>query len=240
MRLDKLLSHAGLGSRKDVRKIIISGEISVNDEKVTKAGFNVNPETDTVKYLNIVVNYKEFYYVMLNKPEGIISATEDRQYETVVDWVELDYKHVDLFPVGRLDIDTTGLLLLTNNGQLAHQLLSPKKKVRKKYEALIDGIVTKSDVEKFKQGLDLGDFISQPAKLEILSIDQELAQSHIHVVITEGKFHQVKRMFEAVDKKVIQLKRLEMGPLKLDPNLEIGDYRELNQDELNLLKPYGL
>lgn len=240
MRLDKLLSHAGLGSRKDVRKIIVSGEISVNDEKIIKAGFNVNPRTDVVKYLDMTVNYQEYYYVMLNKPEGIISATEDKYYETVVDWVDLDYNHVNLFPVGRLDIDTTGLLLLTNNGQVAHQLLSPKKKVCKRYEAIIDGIVTHSDVEKFQKGLNLGDFISQPAELEILSLDHELSQSFIQVVITEGKFHQVKRMFEAVGKTVLQLKRIEMGPLKLDPNLELGDYRELTDDELKSLEPYGV
>lgn len=240
MRLDKLLSHAGLGSRKDVRKIIVSGEISVNDEKIVKAGFNVNPKTDVVKYLDMTVNYQEYYYVMLNKPEGIISATEDKYYETVVDWVDLDYNHVNLFPVGRLDIDTTGLLLLTNNGQVAHQLLSPKKKVSKRYEAIIDGIVTHSDVEKFQKGLNLGDFISQPAELEILSLDHELSQSFIQVVITEGKFHQVKRMFEAVGKTVLQLKRIEMGPLKLDPNLELGDYRELTDDELKSLEPYGV
>lgn len=240
MRLDKLLSHAGLGSRKDVRKIIVSGEISVNDEKIIKAGFNVNPKTDVVKYLDMTVNYQEYYYVMLNKPEGIISATEDKYYETVVDWVDLDYNHVNLFPVGRLDIDTTGLLLLTNNGQVAHQLLSPKKKVSKCYEAIIDGIVTHSDVEKFQKGLNLGDFISQPAELEILSLDHELSQSFIQVVITEGKFHQVKRMFEAVGKTVLQLKRIEMGPLKLDPNLELGNYRELTDDELKSLEPYGV
>lgn len=240
MRLDKLLSHSGLGSRKDVRKIILNGEISVNDERVVKAGFNVNPNTDIIKYLNIPVNYQEFYYVMLNKPDGIISATEDKYYETVIDWVELDYNHVDLFPVGRLDIDTTGLLLLTNNGQLAHQLLSPKKKVSKRYEAIIDGVVTEFDVAKFKRGLNLGDFITEPAELEILAVDHDLSQSHIHVVITEGKFHQVKRMFEAVDKKVVQLNRLEMGPLKLDPTLGLGDYRELNDEELKLLEPFGL
>lgn len=240
MRLDKLLSHAGLGSRKDVRKIIVSGEISVNDEKIVKAGFNVNPKTDVVKYLDMTVNYQEYYYVMLNKPEGIISATEDKYYETVVDWVDLDYNHVNLFPVGRLDIDTTGLLLLTNNGQVAHQLLSPKKKVSKRYEAIIDGIVTHSDVEKFQKGLNLGDFISQPAELEILSLDHELSQSFIQVVITEGKFHQVKRMFEAVGKTVLQLKRIEMGPLKLDPNLELGDYRELTDNELKSLELYGV
>lgn len=240
MRLDKLLSHAGYGSRKDVRKIIVGGQITVNDTVVKKVGHNVNPEIDDVRHLNVAVHYQEFYYIMMNKPDGIISATEDREYETVVDWVELDYKHVDLFPVGRLDIDTTGLLLLTNNGTMAHQLLSPKKHVVKRYEALIEGIVTDKDIEKFNKGLNLGDFISKPAKLMILEVNETNSQSLIHVEITEGKFHQVKRMFEAVDKEVIQLHRLTMGPLKLDPDLELGEYRELTEEEMSLLEPYGL
>ncbi|MGO3201715.1 MAG: pseudouridine synthase, partial [Ruoffia tabacinasalis] len=149
MRLDKLLSHAGYGSRKDVKKIIVSGSITVNDKVIKKVGHNVDPEIDTIQYMNEPVLYQEYYYVMLNKPDGIISATEDREYETVIDWVELDFGHAQLFPVGRLDIDTTGFLLLTNNGQLAHQLLSPKKKVKKRYEALIEGVVTEEDIQKF-------------------------------------------------------------------------------------------
>lgn len=240
MRLDKLLSHAGFGSRKDVKKIIVSGQITVNDETIVKVGYNVDPNIDDIRYLDQPVTYQKFYYVMLNKPEGIISATEDKYYETVIDWVELDYAHVDLFPVGRLDIDTTGLLLLTNNGQLAHQLLSPKKKVTKRYEAVIEGIVTEDDVKKFKKGLNLGDFTTQPSELEILDLNEEVNQSLTQVVITEGKFHQVKRMFEAVDKEVIQLHRLSMGPLVLDTSLEFGDYRELNEAEKALLESYGL
>lgn len=240
MRLDKLLSHAGYGSRKDVKKIIVSGSITVNDKVIKKVGHNVDPETDTIQYMNEPVLYQEYYYVMLNKPDGIISATEVREYETVIDWVELDFGHAQLFPVGRLDIDTTGLLLLTNNGQLAHQLLSPKKKVKKRYEALIEGVVTEEDIQKFEKGLDLGDFITQSANLEILEVHAEISQTLIHVEITEGKFHQVKRMFEAVGKEVIQLHRISMGPLKLDPELALGDYRELTEAEMDLLVPYGL
>lgn len=240
MRLDKLLSHAGYGSRKDVKKLIVSGTITVNDEVIKKVGFNVNPEIDDVRYMNESVLYQEFYYVMLNKPDGIISATEDREYETVIDWVELDFGHAQLFPVGRLDIDTTGLLLLSNNGQLAHQLLSPKKKVKKRYEALIEGLVTEEDIQKFEKGLDLGDFVTQSANLEILEVNEAYAQTLIHVEITEGKFHQVKRMFEAVDKEVIQLHRISMGPLKLDSELALGEYRELTEEEMTLLIPYGL
>lgn len=240
MRLDKVLSHAGYGSRKDVKKLITSGFITVNDDVIKKVGYNVDPLQDDIRYMNEPVVYQEYYYVMLNKPDGIISATEDRVYETVIDWVELDFGHAQLFPVGRLDIDTTGLLLLTNNGQLAHQLLSPKKKVKKRYEALIEGVVTEEDIKLFKQGLNLGDFITQPAVLEVLEVNESLKQSLIHVEITEGKFHQVKRMFEAVDKAVIQLHRLTMGPLKLDEELALGEYRELTEEEMELLIPYGL
>lgn len=240
MRLDKVLSHAGYGSRKDVKKLITSGFITVNDDVIKKVGYNVDPLQDDIRYMNEPVMYQKYYYVMLNKPDGIISATEDRVYETVIDWVELDYGHAQLFPVGRLDIDTTGLLLLTNNGQLAHQLLSPKKKVKKRYEALIEGVVTEEDIELFMQGLNLGDFITQPAILEVLEVNETLKQSLIHVEITEGKFHQVKRMFEAVDKTVIQLHRLTMGPLKLDEALALGEYRELTEEEMEQLIPYGL
>lgn len=240
MRLDKFLSHAGYGTRKDVKKLITSGQVEVNDEVIKKVGYNINPDQDQVTYLKDPVHYQEYYYIMLNKPAGIISATEDNYHQTVIDWVELDYKHVDLFPVGRLDIDTTGLLLLTNNGQLAHQLLSPKKQVDKRYWAIIDGIVTIKDIEKFNKGLNLGDFTTGPAQLEILDINEEAQLSEIEVVITEGKFHQVKRMFEAVDKEVIELQRLTMGPLALDEDLDLGEYRELTEEEMELLEPFGL
>lgn len=240
MRLDKFLSHAGYGSRKEVKKFILKGLIEVNNQVITKVGFIVDPRQDHITYLKEEIHYQEFYYIMLNKPSGIISATEDGYHQTVIDWVELDYNHVDLFPVGRLDIDTTGLLLLTNNGQLAHQLLSPKKEVSKRYRAIIQGVVTEKDIEKFNKGLNLGDFISQPAELDILDIDEDTQLSEIEVIIMEGKFHQVKRMFQAVDKEVIELHRISMGPLELDSNLELGEYRELSETEMTLLEPYGL
>lgn len=240
MRLDKFLADTGFGTRKEVKKLISQGSISINGEMAKKPNIHVNPEEDSVTYLDDEIHYQAYYYVMLNKPDGIISATEDREYQTVIDWVALDYEHVDLFPVGRLDIDTTGLLLLTNNGQLAHQLLSPKKDVPKTYHALIDGIVTDEDIKAFSQGLDLGDFITKPAELVIHEIDTETNQSSIAVTIHEGKFHQVKRMFEAVGKTVTVLHRHSMGPLVLDEDLELGEYRELTVDEMEMLKPYGL
>lgn len=240
MRLDKLLSHAGYGTRKEVKKLITGGLISVNGETVTQVGFKVNPELDKVSYMGDSVNYQEYYYIMLNKPDGIISATEDGLHQTVIEWVDLDYHHVELFPVGRLDIDTTGLLLLTNNGQLAHQLMSPKKGVEKTYQAKVKGIVNQKDIDKFAKGLNLGDFVTAPAELRIISIDHEHNESSVEVIITEGKFHQVKRMFEAVDKLVIQLHRISVGPLLLDHNLAVGEYRELTGAEMALLEPYGL
>lgn len=240
MRLDKFLADTGFGTRKEVKKLISQGLISINGEMAKKPNLHVKLQEDSVAYLGDEIHYQTYYYVMLNKPDGIISATEDREYETVIDWVALDYEHVDLFPVGRLDIDTTGLLLLTNNGQLAHQLLSPKKDVPKTYHALIEGIVTEDDVEAFSKGLDLGDFTSKPAELVIHEVDTEIGQTSIAVTIHEGKFHQVKRMFEAVGKTVEVLHRHSMGPLVLDETLELGAYRELKIDEKELLKPYGL
>ncbi|AXY25285.1 16S rRNA pseudouridine(516) synthase [Suicoccus acidiformans] len=236
MRLDKLLAHAGYGSRKDVKKLITSGHIAINGETCTKVGQNVDPDTDQVTYLGEPVNYQEYYYIMLNKPDGIVSATEDREYETVIDWVELDYAHVDLFPVGRLDIDTIGLLLLTNDGQLAHRLTSPRHAVPKRYAAIVEGEITAEAIDQFAAGLDLGDFTSQPAELIVLSYDAESDTSRIEVVITEGKYHQVKRMFEAVDSQVLALQRLAMGPLELDPDLELGEYRELTPAEVAALQ----
>ena len=240
MRLDKFLADTGFGTRKEVKKVISQGAIAVNDETMKKPNVQVDPYKDKVTYLGEPIHYQAYYYVMLNKPDGIISATEDRHYETVIDWVALDYEHVDLFPVGRLDIDTTGLLLLTNNGQLAHQLLSPKKDVPKTYYALIDGIVTEDDVIAFSKGLDLGDFTTKPAELEVHEVDEDNQQTAIAVTIHEGKFHQVKRMFEAVGKTVKLLHRHSMGPLVLDEALEDGGYRELTAEEKALLLPYGL
>ena len=186
-----------------------------------------------------MVPYQRYHYYLLNKPAGILSATEDRHHQTVIDWLGEGYQHLDLFPVGRLDIDTTGLLLLTNNGQLAHQLLSPKKKVDKTYTATIRGLVDQVDIAAFEAGLDLGDFTSLPAELTVLSQDMNQGTSQIQVIIQEGKFHQVKRMFQAVGKEVLTLHRLAMGPLRLDSDLALGQWRSLTEQEAQALEPYG-
>lgn len=240
MRIDKLLAHMGYGTRKDVKKIIKDGNVRVNQEVVTKVGQIVNEKDDQISVFDEIVEYQKYYYLMLNKPKDVISATTDNRHQTVLDLVSDIYGHVDLFPVGRLDIDTTGLLLLTNNGKLAHELLSPKKHVVKKYFAIIQDIVTPEDIDAFAKGMDLGDFITKPAELTIIHIDNENHLSEIEVTISEGKFHQVKRMFEYVGKKVLELHRESMGPIELDPDLALGDFRLLTTEEEELLVDYGL
>ncbi|MGV3465624.1 MAG: pseudouridine synthase [Heyndrickxia sp.] len=238
MRLDKLLANVGYGSRKDVKKILKDGAVKVNQE-VTKDGkIQVNPTKDSITIHGETVIYREFIYLMMNKPQGVISATEDYHDKTVIDLLDIEDSVLNPFPVGRLDKDTEGLLLITNDGGLAHKLLSPKKHVPKTYFAVINGIVTDSDIDAFKKGVLLDDgYQTKPGDLKILKSGM---RSDIELTITEGKFHQVKRMFEAVGKKVIYLKRISMGPLQLDDNLELGEYRELTEEEVEQLKNYPI
>ncbi len=240
MRLDKLLAHTGFGTRKQVKKIIRDGYVQVNDEVIKQSGTKVDPDKDDVRISGQRIYYEEFVYFMLNKPAGVISATEDYVHDTVLDLLEPADLVQEPHPVGRLDIDTEGLLILTNDGQLTHQLTSPKRGVDKEYYALINGVVTEEDIKKFKEGLVLTDddetFTTLPAELEILEVDEEAGTSEVHVIIREGKFHQVKRMFRAVDKTVVYLKRIRMSDLKLDENLELGEYRRLTEEELAILK----
>lgn len=234
MRIDKLLSNIGYGSRKEVKGLLKSRAVTVNEVVVKDAKLHVNPYEDVVMVHGEVVEYKEFMYVMMNKPPGVLSATEDRHQETVIDLLALEDSVYEPFPVGRLDKDTEGLLLITNDGKLAHQLLSPKKHVPKTYFAVIEGQVTEHDIEAFRAGVTLDDeYVTKPGELVILKAGPT---SDIELTITEGKFHQVKRMFEAVNKRVIYLKRLSMGSLKLDESLELGEYRELTAAELDALK----
>ena len=205
LRLDKYLANMGLGTRSEVKKAITKGLAEVNGAVVKKPEGKVDTETDEIRYQGKTVGYISYEYYMLN----------------------------DLFPVGRLDKDTEGLLLITNDGALAHRLLSPKKHVDKIYYARIQGVVTAADAESFAVGLDIGDEKrTLPAKLDILESGEI---SKIRVTVREGRFHQVKRMFQAVGKEVIYLKRLQMGSLKLDENLETGAYRELTKEEMEAL-----
>ncbi|KAA6481660.1 pseudouridine synthase [Bacillus swezeyi] len=235
MRLDKLLSHSGYGSRKDVKKILKNGAVRVDDRIVKDAKEQVDPDSHEVTVYGEPVNYQEFIYLMMNKPQGVLSATEDSRQQTVVDLLDPEFLRFEPFPVGRLDKDTEGLLILTNDGQLSHQLLSPKKHVPKTYEVHVEKPIGQAAAEQLEIGVDIGEgYVTKPAKAVIQK--NENGCYRLLLTITEGKFHQVKRMLKAVDHEVIYLKRLKMGDVELDPELLPGEYRELNECELSALK----
>lgn len=234
MRLDKLLANMGFGTRKEVKQHLKNGAVRVNDEVVKKPNVHIDTENDVVTCFGESVVYQQFIYLMMNKSQGILSATEDLREKTVIDLLSALHRHFKPFPVGRLDKDTEGFLLISNNGKLAHNLLAPKKNVPKTYYAHVQGVVTEEDVKAFLNGVTLDDgYVTKPGELKVLKSD---TLSEIELTITEGKFHQVKRMFEAVGKKVVYLKRLSMGPLQLDESIPLGSYRELTADELQLLE----
>lgn len=229
IRLDKYLADMGKGTRSEVKKAISKGLVRVNNVIVKKPETKLDTDSDHILFDGVLVGYAQHEYYMLNKPAGVISATEDKREKTVIDLI-IEKKRKDLFPVGRLDRDTEGLLLISNDGELAHRLLSPSKHVDKVYYAKIDGEVTIEDVEAFQQGVDIGkEKLTRPAKLRVLKSG---TQSEIELTICEGKFHQVKRMFQAVGKEVVYLKRLQMGTLILDESLKPGEYRELTEQEI--------
>ena len=232
MRLDKFLVACAVGSRTEVKNFLKAGRVTVNGKKEKSAKSQINEETDEIRFDGQKLDYEEFVYYMMNKPQGVISATEDPKHKTVLDLLDDYARAKEVFPVGRLDIDTHGLLLLTNDGKLAHALLSPKRHVDKTYLARINGVMTDADVETFAQGVPLKDFTCQPAKLELVSIDTEKDESLVRVTIAEGKFHQVKRMVAYCGKEVVDLQRLTMGTLTLDENLKCGEWRRLSKEEL--------
>ena len=234
VRLDKLLSNMGKGTRSEMKDALKYGQIKVNGVVVRTGKDKVDVERDEVLYKNEPVIYKKYIYLIMNKPQGVISATEDKVHETVIDLIDDAYKHYELFPVGRLDIDTEGLLIITNDGDLTHNLLAPKKHVPKTYYARVEGLVDETVIEAFRLGIALDDgYKCKPAELSIHK--QEGDQTEVSLTIHEGKFHQVKRMFEATGSLVIYLKRIEMNALKLDPTLPLGAYRELSEDEFAAL-----
>ena len=235
MRLDKFAAKCGLGSRAEARALIRSGQVLVDGLPVKDGSLILDPLAAKVTVAGKELIYKEFHYLMLNKPAGVISATQDGLHATVLDLLPRPYRHLKLFPVSRLDRDTQGLLLLTDDGQLAHNLLAPKKQVPKTYLALIRGCVGKEDKEAFARGVVLSDFTTLPAELTVLAAAD---QSQVEVTICEGKFHQVKRMFHALGKEVLALKRIAMGPLTLDAKLAPGEARELTGEELSLLREW--
>ena len=237
MRLDKFLSHTGYGTRKEVKGLLRKKCVLVNGAIITKGDTILKLETDTVTVNDEVVHYQQYIYLMLNKPSGYLSATEDNHQQTVIDLLDADSQRFSPFPVGRLDKDTEGLLLLTNDGDLAHFLLSPKKQVHKTYYAKVVGVMDEADVKAFNEGIILEDgYECLPAILDILSTTDD--SSEVHITISEGKFHQVKRMVLACGKEVSFLKRLTMGSLKLDESLKLGEYRPLTEHELNGLKEF--
>ena len=232
IRLDKYLADMGCGTRSQVKRGITKGGAEVNGVRVTRPEEKIDTERDMVLFNGRTVGYAEFEYYMLNKPAGVVSATEDRRERTVLDLID-ERQRKDLFPVGRLDKDTEGLLLITNDGELAHRLLSPKRHVDKVYYARVAGKITEEHRKLFAAGVDIGDEKpALPAELRILS-SKEI--SEVELTIHEGRFHQVKRMFHAVGGEVLYLKRTSMGSLRLDECLEPGQYRRLTEDEIRAL-----
>ncbi len=253
VRLDKFLADMQIGTRSEVKKKIHSGSVKVDGYVVKKPEMKVDIIKNRITVEEIPITYCEKEYYMLNKPQGVVSATIDSNYQTVVDLIK-DRRRKDLFPVGRLDIDTEGLILITNDGKLCHNLLSPDKHVAKRYYAIVKGVVNEEDVKVFANGMDIGingqNEPVKPAQLTILPVidKEELLNgfqenigeefSQVELTIYEGKFHQVKRMFDKVRKPVIYLKRISMGPLALDEKLAVGEYRMLTEEEIHILKEY--
>lgn len=237
MRLDKALANSGIGTRKDVKKLIKNGKVTVNGVAIKDSAFHLDPYKDAIFIGPERFVYKKYIYIMMNKPAGVVSATKDNLHKTVIDLLDDKYKHFDLFPAGRLDIDTCGFVLLTNDGDTAHHITSPARKVNKIYLVTVDGSLDQKAVSSFEKGLVLDDgYMTLPAELEILDPN---APARALVTIKEGKFHQVKRMFECLGLKVIFLKRLSMGGIELDESLPYGSYRELTQQEESKLKNEG-
>lgn len=229
MRLDKYLAESGCGTRSEVKKILKTGTVLVNDTVVKDGAVKVNTDIDVVVCMGKKLSYAKYHYIMLSKPAGCVTATKDNLHKTVMDYLPKDL-HKNLSPVGRLDLDTEGLLLITDHGDLAHRLLSPAHHVPKTYYAKIKGQILKKHVALFAEGVDIGEEkFTKPAVLEVLSADK--AHAEIKVTITEGKFHQVKRMFHAIDCEVVYLKRLSMGSLCLDETLQPGEWRYLTKKE---------
>lgn len=243
MRLDKFLANALQKTRSEVKKFIAQGRVFLNGAMVKRPEIKVQ-DGDSVILDGELVTFFEYEYYMLNKPGGVVSATEDAKDTTVVELIKETHKK-DIFPVGRLDKDTEGLLLLTNDGELAHRLLSPRKHVPKTYFVRVKGLLTKEDCVVLEQGVDIGDEkLTKPAVLQNMKystdegtegVGEQNNSTEVEIIITEGRYHQVKRMFAKVGKPVIYLKRIAMGNLRLDENLALGEYRKLTEEEVNLL-----
>lgn len=232
-RIDKIVASLSTYSRKDVKRLMKEGRITVNQKAITSPEEKIDPETDEIRLDGVVLTYEKYTYIMLHKPSGVLSATEDSRQETVLDLLPKELQKRNLFPVGRLDRDTEGLLLLTNDGDLAHRLLSPKKHVDKVYYVELDGPVGEKEVAEFAQGISIGEYRCMPAELALTDIPE-----HVFVTLHEGKFHQIKRMFYSCGRTVLYLKRVSMGNLTLDPALSKGAYRFLTGEEVLKLQEF--
>ena len=229
MRLDKFLANMGVGTRSEVKQLLKKGSVKVNQNIVKLPKLHVNPNSDEIMVNDEVVSYIDKVYIMLNKPKGYISATEDEVHPTIIDLIP-EYAHLNIFPVGRLDKDTEGLLLVTNDGQFNHEVMNPNKHVSKTYEVYSKHPITQFDIDKFKSGIELSDGKLKPAILK--KVDNYVS----HVTIYEGKYHQVKRMFHSIENEVLELKRRKIAQLELDHNLDLGSYRLLTQIDFDNLK----
>ncbi|ADK16726.1 ribosomal small subunit pseudouridine synthase A [Clostridium ljungdahlii DSM 13528] len=234
-RIDKILANLGFGTRKEIKAVVKNGEVKINGTVIKDSSMKIDPDKSTIEVGGNVVEYKKNIYLLMNKPQGVVSATFDNYDETVIDILEPEYQAFKPFPVGRLDKDTEGLLLITNDGELNHRMISPKNHVDKVYYAEIDKYLDERDVNRFKKGIQLKDgYKCLPGKLHIIESDEDGAK--VEVTIQEGKFHQVKRMFNALGKNVVYLKRIKFGPIDLDKDLNLGQYRELSKNEIESIK----
>ena len=232
MRLDKFLSEMATESRSELKKMIKKGLVKVNGEIIKDPSVHIDENNDEISLNGKVLEYKKFVYFMLNKPQGVVSAVKDNFHKTVIDLLNDEDKKKGIFPVGRLDIDTEGLLILTNDGEFSHNLLAPNKHVSKKYYAKVEGELVNDAVKRCSDGIDIGTEeepeVCKSAELEIISEDKEEKISEVYLTISEGKFHQVKRMIKKLGGEVVYLKRLSMGKYELDDNLKLGEYKSLD------------
>lgn len=229
-RIDKIISSQTIYSRKDVKDLVRNKEITINDQLVLKSDYKINPEIDVIKINGNILEIKKYVYLMLNKPKGFVSATEDKSDRTVLDLIPEKYLHRNLFPAGRLDKDTTGLMLITDDGEFAHNILSPKKHISKTYLVQIDIPMTDEMISGFQNGVELNDGKCKPASLEIIDTDKGI------VTLFEGRYHQIKRMFGCYKATVTELKRIKMGHFMLPKDLKEGECREFTKEELKQIK----
>ena len=233
MRLDKFIVESGLASRTEITKVAKNGGVTVNGQVVRRASGHIDPTSDKVTYLGKEVIWREFTYVMLNKPDGYVSATDDDKYPTVITLLPDELQRIGLFPCGRLDKNTLGLMILTNNGPLSHKLLAPKNHVSKKYRFTVKFPISEDDVQSLESGVDIGGYVTAPCKVEMIG------EKEGYITLTEGKYHQIQLMAEAVHNQITYLERVTFGPIALDEGLGRGEWRYLTEDEQKLLEAHG-